>query len=1409
MKNLFKGIVLSLLFVMSSTGAYSYITASDLRYEYVGNGNYTFYLDVYTECDGAVDLEKIPFQKLIIESPKLGIELVNALTVNLTKIKKETVYILCSNKAINCQGGSVRGLEKFTYKGTMNFGQLTETDDWLVYWAKNFRSVNLTTTNNSVNQAYYVETTLNTKDIASNSSPVFHNSPIITAIIGEENVYNPQIEDTDGDELRFEIVSPRISADVDILYKNGFDETNPVTAGTPMTIDSEGKITFSPTVAGEIGIVDILVSEYRNGQLIATTSRAIQFNTFDDVNNAPVMTGFNGGTSFDTTFCAGENLTIDDLYILGSDVDETLTGLDKQNISFEVIGKGVTQQQAIPTGGRKLGFNWSISDADVGTHVFSVKLKDDACPVSRDIIQEFTITVRSRPQFSLGKDTVIACNTPFVMTPSIMGGQTPYTYTWKDGLTTLLEDTPVFSTTKPGNINFTVEDAFGCKSTDEIKLQKSITGLVTHQTWCFGKPITFTAHVTTLFTSIVRYEWHFDDNDNGLSSVTGTDQESYTYLNNGEHEPYLIVEDDKGCIDTLKREVKLCTAPTFDFIVRDSCNNHVIIEDRTAYGEECALVKMTPNKGVYYPKSNNSNGYFEYGIEKAEGSFPFSTKATLLSTCVIDSTFSVNLIKTPEVQLLEGGQLLQSFAYNCDDPDTTLRASLIDTGHGGITWNWALSLPYIASNQVNDSIYTTDSPGFYSVEVRDKENCRDTASVAVLELLSADFNYDIVCAFGEEVQFNNRTLVGDIFSFLLGVNVAIDRYEWNFGDGSMVTAENAKENPVHTYTTEGDYDVTLTVYDVNGCSSTKMQTVFYSFPDNNFRLDPDLTLNPIICAKNDTIIGHAPNLVHADKLTWNNGSGGNYTYSGSNIDQGREQVFLFPTDGDYKITLAIEYNENIIYDLDGTPIETIAEGLTCTRSYEDNTQIINIKPELAGTLEGRRYCVGDTAKFEFIQTKGGNITSVDWYLFDFNTSQVILNEQTTEPLLEKVLNQRYYIDYIVKVTDDIGCDIYLTPGNSVGHFQMQEIVKATLSVTDTSCANEYSTFEIKVEDIGEVENWYVVDNNTGMRIPPNPNKPSETDINYVPGDFGLHSIDNGIISYKFDQSGENSVTVFMQGTIGEVHECNSLAHATVFVAPVPVIDFTVTNPVCASDETTLITNSSTVVAPDKIESYLWDFKDGTTSTEEHPTHVFEEGGFQPISLTVTASKCSDTKTATNEVYVKYKPKADFIYDEDFLEAYIPITFTDNTTSGSQITEYFYDFDDGTTSTEATVDHTYDKIAVYQVKHSVKNIEGCSDTITKRTDLNVYLDIPTAFSPNGDGNNDVIGLIHKAIKNIDEYKIYNRWGQVVFDGGDDPDLTWDGTMNGVNQEMGVYVVIVKGQGAYETSFQFKKNLTLLR
>lgn len=84
--------------------------------------------------------------------------------------------------------------------------------------------------------------------------------------------------------------------------------------------------------------------------------------------------------------------------------------------------------------------------------------------------------------------------------------------------------------------------------------------------------------------------------------------------------------------------------------------------------------------------------------------------------------------------------------------------------------------------------------------------------------------------------------------------------------------------------------------------------------------------------------------------------------------------------------------------------------------------------------------------------------------------------------------------------------------------------------------------------------------------------------------------------------------------------------------------------------------------------------------------------------------------------------------------------------------------------------------------------------------------PSAFSPNGDGQNDLFQL-ETRIVDIQRIQIFNRWGALVFEAtGNQP---WDGTYNGQPAQIGTYIVYVEYQDETGQLFQRKANLTLLR
>jgi gliding motility-associated-like protein len=86
-------------------------------------------------------------------------------------------------------------------------------------------------------------------------------------------------------------------------------------------------------------------------------------------------------------------------------------------------------------------------------------------------------------------------------------------------------------------------------------------------------------------------------------------------------------------------------------------------------------------------------------------------------------------------------------------------------------------------------------------------------------------------------------------------------------------------------------------------------------------------------------------------------------------------------------------------------------------------------------------------------------------------------------------------------------------------------------------------------------------------------------------------------------------------------------------------------------------------------------------------------------------------------------------------------------------------------------------------------------------------MPNAFTPNGDGKNDVFRIPPAISLKLKEFSIYDQWGTKVFS-TENISTGWDGTINGKQQATGVYVYIIKGTNEKGSVF-LKGNFILIR
>lgn len=228
----------------------------------------------------------------------------------------------------------------------------------------------------------------------------------------------------------------------------------------------------------------------------------------------------------------------------------------------------------------------------------------------------------------------------------------------------------------------------------------------------------------------------------------------------------------------------------------------------------------------------------------------------------------------------------------------------------------------------------------------------------------------------------------------------------------------------------------------------------------------------------------------------------------------------------------------------------------------------------------------------------------------------------------------------------------------------------------------------------------------------------------------------------------------------------------------------------------------------KATRYLWKFGDGDTSSAITPTHVYDTVGTFTVKLyAYNPSFCNGIDSASGTISVKAGPKAAFTHEPLIPETNIPVTFF-NHSSGA--VSYNWDFGDGRGSTDHTPrPYQYRRTGEYKACLVAKSSDGCTDTTCRlvATDVLPLADLPTAFTPNGDGNNDVLYVVGAGIEAMN-LKIYNRWGEHVFESDKQTD-GWDGTHKGKQQEMDTYAFVLNITFIDGTTLSKKGNVTLIR
>ncbi|GAB3200942.1 hypothetical protein GCM10027293_22870 [Pontibacter aydingkolensis] len=138
------------------------------------------------------------------------------------------------------------------------------------------------------------------------------------------------------------------------------------------------------------------------------------------------------------------------------------------------------------------------------------------------------------------------------------------------------------------------------------------------------------------------------------------------------------------------------------------------------------------------------------------------------------------------------------------------------------------------------------------------------------------------------------------------------------------------------------------------------------------------------------------------------------------------------------------------------------------------------------------------------------------------------------------------------------------------------------------------------------------------------------------------------------------------------------------------------------------------------QSWLWEFGDGSTSAEQNPKYSYAAPGTYTVKLTTiknNGNDCDSKDETTAELIVYPNPAADFTFVSECLNG--AVLFKDASAvagNNSKITEWFWEFGDGSTSAEQNPRHVYANPGTYDVKIIIKTSAGCTNQVTKKAEM---------------------------------------------------------------------------------------------
>lgn len=912
---------------------------------------------------------------------------------------------------------------------------------------------------------------------------------------------------------------------------------------------------------------------------------------------------------------------------------------------------------------------------------------------------------------------------------------------------------------------------------------------------CAGDAVQF----TSTSTPADRWQWSFGDQGEAFE-----ENPAHKFQDTG-HMTVTLIAWNNGCADTLtKPDILVTTAPVAKFTPVYSCANplQVNLVNSSITDPSHGPTTYTWDFGFGGPTSNSTNPSVTF---PAYGTYNVTLTAKD-NVCQYVKTIPVSVFKLAPDILTDKPQY-------CRNEKFTLSLGNINTSLVK-TFTWKIgSRPAVVGQETYQSSIPTNGSYDVTITLEDQHGCITTfTKTGIIKIVGSIPNFTV----------NNNGGCKDVqvsFTDQSTPPGTITNWDFDFGDNSSASFTAPPFN--HIYNQIGTYTVKLITKDNLGCSDSafKVAGVTVSKPVVNF-------------TANDTI--YCPNLglQFNDKSTGTNITGYTWDFGDGGSSSTKDPLHAFPAkDSTYSIKLIV------------------TDGLGCQDSLTKLQYVKIVAPKPLFTLvDSSSICPPLETKFislasdydslywDFGDGNSSNLPSTSNFYNAYGSFTAKLYTRGYGGCLDSssavinVYNPATTTSFTygpVEACNEITVTFNVNPppGTKFKIFFGDGAADSTLNTTVTHTYNRPNFYSpsIFLQDsldcqsvvggsqkvlVKGVYPLFGMDKNkfcdTGLVTMKDFSIGNDPVVNrsWTFGDGNTSNLKNP--SNFFSQPGTYTVTQKITTATGCTNSYSDTVR--VYLTPTPIINGP--GEICLGNS--LILNATTLI-PDTLTNWRWSYGNGQTSTATSIANQYTAAGQSTVFL--TASNKIGCKRDTTKLITIYPLPTISNIPEVVIPIRTGVTLPVSYSAG--VEAYVWSPATGLSCTDCPTPFAEPQFTTnYKIEAIDSNGCRATSSIIVRVicvDKNYF--IPNTFSPNNDGQNDVFYPRGNGLDRIQSMRIFNRWGELVFERRNFPANSqsegWNGLIRGMPAQSDAYVYIIEVICENGQIVPIKGNVTLIR